>query len=484
MSNARIQFSLATEEDWLSYDPQLKEGEIVTVIKGNKKVKLVQGKIGGSKYSESTVIWDEAAAQSLMSTSEAAAQAAGNHAVAAAASQSAAAASQSAAKASETASKTSENKAKSSETAAANSAAESAAAAADASTQAGMAQDSATAASTSAQEAAAHKNIAVSKATAADQSATAALEYKNQAVESAGAASTAANTASTKAATATSEAAKSKNEADRAQGYANSVNPANFVLKSNFVPFQGATQGANGAAGLVPAPNKAQVGMFLSASGGWGAAVTPTQLTQSEQKFEWDFWHRHGHEYVPDDTSNMGWNSKGIFISSYGSLVLPQQPSQWGQLINIPASRYEESTQIWINQINGEISTRKGNHEEPIHNRPFRKLLMSKELFDSGNSYARFNNGLQICWGQTNFLTAKANSVSVVPITFAAPFFDTHYRPVLSLYTNSGSHADMTKICITSYNYTTTSFDARVYAGALSSNQTPVIKWIAIGRWE
>lgn len=73
MSNARIQFSLASEEVWNAYNPLLKEGEIVTVLKANKKVKLVQGKVGDSTYSESTVIWDEDEAQIIMSRSEAAA---------------------------------------------------------------------------------------------------------------------------------------------------------------------------------------------------------------------------------------------------------------------------------------------------------------------------------------------------------------------------------------------------------------------------
>ena len=39
MSNARIQFSLAAEDAWNAYNPFLKEGEIITVLKANKKVK-------------------------------------------------------------------------------------------------------------------------------------------------------------------------------------------------------------------------------------------------------------------------------------------------------------------------------------------------------------------------------------------------------------------------------------------------------------
>lgn len=70
MSNARIQFSLASEEVWNACNPLLKEGEIVTVLKANKKVKLVQGKVGGSTYSESTVIWDEDVATSYVTMVE------------------------------------------------------------------------------------------------------------------------------------------------------------------------------------------------------------------------------------------------------------------------------------------------------------------------------------------------------------------------------------------------------------------------------
>lgn len=184
MSNARIQFSLASEDVWNAYNPQLKEGEIVTVLKANKKVKLVQGKVGNSMYSESTVIWDEDEAQIIMSRSEAAASTSTTQAAAASGSASKAAASQSAAatsatnaKASENAAKTSETNAKSSETAARNSAtsaASSASSASTASTQAGKAADSASASKEAAQSAA---TTASNYASAARSSASEAKAY-------------------------------------------------------------------------------------------------------------------------------------------------------------------------------------------------------------------------------------------------------------------------------------------------------------------
>lgn len=170
MSNARIQFSLASEDVWKAYNPQLKEGEIVTVLKANKKVKLVQGKVGGSTYSESTVIWDEDTAETTMSRAEAAAVTATAQAAAASGSASKAAASQSAAA-------TSATNAKASETAAKNSATSAASSASTASTQAGKAADSATAAAGSATQAGTFATTATNQATAAAKSESNAKAY-------------------------------------------------------------------------------------------------------------------------------------------------------------------------------------------------------------------------------------------------------------------------------------------------------------------
>ena len=225
MSNARIQFSLASEDVWNAYNPQLKEGEIVTVLKANKKVKLVQGKVGGSTYSESTVIWDEDTAETIMSRSEAAestataqATAASASASKAAASQSAAATSQANAKASENAAKTSETNAKASADAAKNSATSAASSASTASTQAGKAADSATAAAGSAAQAGTFATTATNKATAADKSATAADKSATAAAASAITASDKASEAAASAKNAAVSATSAAGAAEEAQG--------------------------------------------------------------------------------------------------------------------------------------------------------------------------------------------------------------------------------------------------------------------------
>lgn len=235
MSNARIQFSLASEDVWQAYNPFLKEGEIVTSVKANKKVKLIQGKIGGSNYSDSTLIWDQDNAESLTSRSETAATTAATKASAAASSASAAAASQaaaansaSAAAASASAAKSSETTAKASETAVANSAKAAAASASTASEKATAAANSASAAASSASQAQSSASTATTKASEAETSATAAFESKTAAATSASAAKIKANEAADSASAAAASATASGNSAAAASSSAEKVAALNY----------------------------------------------------------------------------------------------------------------------------------------------------------------------------------------------------------------------------------------------------------------
>lgn len=70
MSNARIQFSTASEEKWLQVNPVLRDGELVIPRKANGKRKLVLGKPGGSSYATSEVVWDAEQAETYMNTTK------------------------------------------------------------------------------------------------------------------------------------------------------------------------------------------------------------------------------------------------------------------------------------------------------------------------------------------------------------------------------------------------------------------------------
>ena len=201
-TNARIEFSVASVEEWEKVNPKLHQGEPVFAKKSSGKYILKVGAPGGSTYKNAVVVWDQDDAETKMtSTQEAAAQALASKnassasASAAKASENAAAASKSAAATSAANAKTSETNAASSKTAAANSAS-------TASAKATESANSSSAAATS------EKNAA--------KSATAAAASEEHALSSANAASTSASNAQiseTNAANSASAAAKSAADA-------------------------------------------------------------------------------------------------------------------------------------------------------------------------------------------------------------------------------------------------------------------------------
>ena len=121
-TNARIEFSVASVEEWEKVNPKLHQGEPVFAKKPSGKYILKVGAPGGSTYKNAVVVWDQDDAETKMtSTQDAAAQALASK-NAASASASAAKASENAAAASKSAAATSEENAKTSETNAAASA--------------------------------------------------------------------------------------------------------------------------------------------------------------------------------------------------------------------------------------------------------------------------------------------------------------------------------------------------------------------------
>nr|DAG77002.1 MAG TPA: L SHAPED TAIL FIBER PROTEIN [Caudoviricetes sp.] len=213
-TNARIEFSVASVEEWEKVNPKLHQGEPVFAKKPSGKYILKVGAPGGSTYKNAVVVWDQDDAETKMtSAQEAAAQAlasknaASASASAAKSSENAAATSKSAAATSEANAKTSETNAATSKTAAANSAS-------TASTKATAAGNSASAAATSeknaassASAAATSESNALKSASAASTSAGNAKSSETKASASASAAKASENAAATsKSAAATSEA--------------------------------------------------------------------------------------------------------------------------------------------------------------------------------------------------------------------------------------------------------------------------------------
>ena len=189
-TNARIEFSVASVEEWEKVNPKLHQGEPVFAKKTSGKYILKVGAPGGSTYKNAVVVWDQDDAETKMtSTQEAAAQAlafknaASSSASAAKASENIADASKSAAATSASNAKTSETNAAASKTAAANSASTasvkataSANSASAAATSESNALKSASVAATSAENAKSSEANASASASAAAQSASAAAQ--------------------------------------------------------------------------------------------------------------------------------------------------------------------------------------------------------------------------------------------------------------------------------------------------------------------
>lgn len=201
-TNARIEFSVASVEEWEKVNPKLHQGEPVFAKKPSGKYILKVGAPGGSTYKNAVVVWDQDDAETKMtSTQDAAAQALASK-NAASASASAAKASENAAAASKSAAATSAENAKTSETNAADFKTAAAKSASTASAKATASDNSAIAAATS------ETNTAKS-ASAAATSAGNALSSANAAIASA----SNAKVSETNAAKSASAAAQSAKEA-------------------------------------------------------------------------------------------------------------------------------------------------------------------------------------------------------------------------------------------------------------------------------
>lgn len=99
----------------------------------------------------------------------------------------------------------------------------------------------------------------------------------------------------------------------------------------------------------------------------------------------WDYLHRLGvNPTLP--TTNATLNALGVFMSYFNQKdKIANQPTQYGQLINIPATKDSlESTQLWIEQTSGNMFHRGGNNKAAINGTPFKRFLDTDDLSAAG----------------------------------------------------------------------------------------------------
>lgn len=74
-------------------------------------------------------------------------------------------------------------------------------------------------------------------------------------------------------------------------------------------------------------------------------------------------------------TTNQELTALGVFMSYYWHNIIAHQPTQYGQIINLPADSSSELAQLWIAQTSGQMYHRGGNRGTPINDVPFTRFL-------------------------------------------------------------------------------------------------------------
>ena len=203
----------------------------------------------------------------------------------------------------------------------------------------------------------------------------------------------------------------------------------------NIANMEGATSNVAGKAGLVPIPTAGKQDMALCGDAtfkvlpiaGGGTGANTISAACKALGLDWDWFHRYGLNYVPPDVTNNGWNSLGLCLIYYTEVKIKNQPTTYGQLLNIPADQSAESTQIWIEQATGDLYFRGGNASAPVNDKVFTRVATEADVSSAGygivaaslaqNGYVKFANGLILQWGVCNTENHHA-----FPITFGTVF--------------------------------------------------------------
>lgn len=246
----------------------------------------------------------------------------------------------------------------------------------------------------------------------------------------------------------------------------------------NVANMAGASDSAAGKAGLVPIPTAGKQDMALCGDAtfkvlpiaGGGTGANTISAACKALGLDWDWFHRYGLNYVPPDVTNNGWNSLGLCLIYYTEVKIKNQPTTYGQLLNIPANQGVESTQIWIEQSSGDLYFRGGNGSNIVNDEVFTRVATEEDVSSAGygiaaanlaqNGYVKFANGLILQWGYNS-----KGAVSF-PLTFSVLF-----TPLVTPQQKTGSIGG-------NYFY----FSRLTNSGfSLAYGEIPIY-WIAIGR--
>lgn len=144
----------------------------------------------------------------------------------------------------------------------------------------------------------------------------------------------------------------------------------------------------------------------------------------------WDYLHRLGvNPTLP--TTNAALNALGVFMSYFDqNNKIANQPTQYGQLINLPADKGVESLQLWIEQPTGNMFHRGGNGLIAINDTPFKRFLDTDDLSAAGVVAGNVSNANAwwvklggavplIIQGGYTWVGSRSNITVTYPISFS-----------------------------------------------------------------
>lgn len=152
---------------------------------------------------------------------------------------------------------------------------------------------------------------------------------------------------------------------DLASENAGTLNAADKTVVGGVTGILPASHGGTGAASL----DDVTVGLAKSLKGNDGL---------------WDYLHRLGvNPTLP--TTNAALNALGVFMSRFDQQdKIANQPTRYGQLLNIPADKVQESCQLWVEQTSGRLYHRGGDGSIAVNDTPFKRFLDTDDLSAAG----------------------------------------------------------------------------------------------------
>ena len=168
----------------------------------------------------------------------------------------------------------------------------------------------------------------------------------------------------------------------------------------------------------------------------------------------WDYLHRLGvNPTLP--TTNAAINTLGVFMSYFDQKdKIANQPTQYGQLLNIPADKLQNACQLWVEQANGRLYHRGGDALTAINDTPFKRFLDTDDLSAAGvvaGDVSNPNSWWVKLGGAIPIIIQGGYNTTQRTVTFPVSF----KRPVFAVAGNAVIGHDE---AVQTWNYTNTSF--------------------------